>query len=170
METTIEVLFSLQKICQLFEIVIWKDQVLETFLYKALLLLFWLSLFINLFLYVFFFVYSAFSFINFLGGGWNVEFHYYDWPFFSLHRKWLFSWSLLRHHYIENGFLVDHYYNITTTTKKDFWRCDFTYGIKKDHNVENQKYLFKQLPVAYYLWIPRPVGPWGVWLGSIRLG
>ena len=64
---------------------------------------------------------------------------------------------------------------ITTTTsllrqKKDFRRCDFTYGIKKDHNVENQKYLFKQLPMAYYLWIPRPVGPWGVRLGSIRLG
>jgi hypothetical protein len=64
---------------------------------------------------------------------------------------------------------------ITTTTsllrqKKDFRQCDFTYGIKKDHNVENQKYLFKQLPMAYYLWIPRPVGPWGVWLGSIRLG
>ncbi len=64
---------------------------------------------------------------------------------------------------------------ITTTTSilrqnKDFRRCDFTYGIKKDHNVENHKYLFKQLPMAYYLWIPRPVGPWGVWLGSIRLG
>ena len=28
----------------------------------------------------------------------------------SLHRKSLFSWSLLQHHYIENGFLVDHYY------------------------------------------------------------
>ncbi len=27
----------------------------------------------------------------------------------SLHRKSLFSWSLLQHHYIENGFLVDHY-------------------------------------------------------------
>jgi hypothetical protein len=74
-------------------------------------------------------------------------------------------------HYIKMCPLVDHYYDITTTTKKkDFQRCDFTYGIKKDHNVENQKYLFKQIPMAYYLWIPRPVGPWGVWLGSIRLG
>ncbi len=27
----------------------------------------------------------------------------------SLHRKSLYSWSLLRHHYIKNGFLVDHY-------------------------------------------------------------
>ncbi len=52
------------------------------------------------------------------GGGRNVKFHYYDWPFFSLHQKWLFSWSLLCHHNIENGFLVDHYYDITTTTKK----------------------------------------------------
>ncbi len=88
-------------------------------------------------------------------------------------------------HYIENGFLVDHYYVITTSKmafqlittttsllgqKKDFRHCDFTYGIKKDHNVKNQKYIFKQLPMAYYLWIPRPVGPWGVQLGSIRLG
>ncbi len=48
-------------------------------------------------------------------GGRNVEFHYYNKPFFSLHRKWLFSWSLLRHHYIQNGFLVDHYYDITTS-------------------------------------------------------
>ncbi len=30
-------------------------------------------------------------------GGWNVEFHYYDGPFF---------------HYIKNGFLVDHYIEI----------------------------------------------------------
>jgi hypothetical protein len=47
--------------------------------------------------------------------GRNVKFHYYDRPFFSLHRKWLFSRSLLRHHYIENGFLIDHYYDITTS-------------------------------------------------------
>ncbi len=65
----------------------------------------------------------------------------------SLHRNVSFSWSLLRHQYYDK--------------KKDFRRCDFTYGIKKDHNVENQKCLFKQLPMAYYLWIPRPVGPWG---------
>jgi hypothetical protein len=74
------------------------------------------------------------------------------------------------HHYIEMWLLVDHYYDITTMTKNDFRCSDFTYGIKKDHNVENQKYIFKQLPMAYYLWLPRPVGPWGVWLGSIRLG
>jgi len=30
---------------------------------------------------------------------------------FSLHWKTLFSWSLLRHHYIESPFLVDHYYD-----------------------------------------------------------
>ncbi len=51
--------------------------------------------------------------------------------------------------------LVDHYYDITTTTKKDFRRCDFTYGVKKDQNVKNKKH---QLPMAYYLWLPRPVG------------
>ncbi len=35
---------------------------------------------------------------------------------------------------------------------------------KSDQNAENKKY---QLPMAYYLWIPRPVG---VTLGSIMLG
>ncbi len=45
--------------------------------------------------------------------------------------------------------LDDHYYDITTTTKKkDFWFSDFTYGIKKDHNVENQKKIF----LSNYLW------------------
>ncbi len=52
--------------------------------------------------------------------------------------------------------LVDHY-DITTTTKKDFRRCDFTYDVKKDQNVENKNH---QLPRAYYLWLPRPVGGW----------
>ncbi len=34
---------------------------------------------------------------------------------------------------------------ITTTKKKDFWCSDFTYGVKKDHNVETQniKYLWR---------------------------
>jgi hypothetical protein len=41
---------------------------------------------------------------------------------------------------------------ITTTTsllrqKKDFWCSDFTYGIKKDHNVENPKNI-----LSNYLW------------------
>jgi hypothetical protein len=83
-------------------------------------------------------------------GGRNVKFHYYDRLFFSLHRNCLFSSSLLQHHYIKNGFLVHHYYD-----KKDFRCSDFTYGVKKDHNVKNWKY---QLPMAYYLWLPRPVG------------
>jgi hypothetical protein len=37
---------------------------------------------------------------TFSRGGRNVEFHYYDWGFF---------------HNIENGFLVDHNYHITTS-------------------------------------------------------
>ncbi len=37
----------------------------------------------------------------------------------SEHQKWLFSWSLLQQ-------------------KSDFWCSDFTYGVKKDHNFENQ--------------------------------
>jgi len=44
-----------------------------------------------------------------MGGGRNVEFHYYDWQFFSERWKWLLSWSQLRHHNVENGFWVDHY-------------------------------------------------------------
>ncbi len=44
-----------------------------------------------------------------MGGGRNVEFHYYDWQFFSEHLKWLLSWSQLRHHNVKNGFWVDHY-------------------------------------------------------------
>jgi hypothetical protein len=82
--------------------------------------------------------------ITFMGGGRNVEFPYYDWPFFSLHRKCLFSWS-------EHQKSVHHYYD----KNLDFRCSDFTYGVKKDQNVENKKH---QLPMAYYLWLPRPVG------------
>ncbi len=42
------------------------------------------------------------------------------------------------------------------STQKHFWRSDFTYGVRKDQNVENQK---DQLPMVYYLRV-----------GSIRLG
>jgi hypothetical protein len=73
------------------------------------------------------------------------------------------------HHYIQMWPLVDHYYDITTTTKKDFRRCDFTYGIKKITMLKI-KNIFLSNYLWHYLWIPRPVGPWGVWLGSIRLG
>ena len=65
---------------------------------------------------------------------------------------------------VENVFWVDHYYDITTTTKKDFRRCDFTYGVKKDQNVKNKNinYLWR-ITYGYQ-------GLWGVRLGSIRLG
>ncbi len=56
-----------------------------------------------------------FNHVYHLRGGQNVKFHYYDRQIFSLHQKSLFSWSLLRHHYIENGFLVDHYYDKNKT-------------------------------------------------------
>ncbi len=77
-------------------------------------------------------------------------------------------------HLIKSCFLVDHYYDITaskmafqfitTTTKKDFRCSDFTYGIKKDHNVENRNinYLWR-ITYGYQ-------GLWGVNLRSIRLG
>jgi hypothetical protein len=51
------------------------------------------------------------------------------------------------HHYIESIFLVHHYYDKNQTFDVLILG---TYGIKKDHNVENQKY---QLPMAYYLWL-----------------
>ena len=84
-----------------------------------------------------------------LGGGRNVDDQNVDRPKILERQNGLFSWSERRNQNVENVFWVDHYYDITTTTKKDFRRCDFTYGIKKDHNVKNQKYLFKQLPMAY---------------------
>jgi hypothetical protein len=39
--------------------------------------------------------------------------------------------------------------------KNDFQCSDFTYGVKKDQNIKNRK---KQLPMAFYLCVPRPVG------------
>ncbi len=57
---------------------------------------------------------KAYSLI-FLGGGRNIEFHYYDWQLFSERQKCLLSWSLLQHHNVKNVFWVDHYYNITTS-------------------------------------------------------
>jgi hypothetical protein len=69
------------------------------------------------------------------------------------------SKKFANHHYIEIVFLVHHYYD-----KKDFRCSDFTYGVKKDHNVENQNidYLWR-ITYGYQ-------GLWGVRLGSIRLG
>ncbi len=69
----------------------------------------------------------------------------------------------LVHHYYNNQniksvFLVHHYYdnqNIEKNIEIYFWCSDFTYGIKKDQDMENWKH---QLPMAYYLWSPRPVG------------
>jgi hypothetical protein len=52
----------------------------------------------------------------------------------------------------------------TSKVKLDFRRSDFTYGVRKNQNVENQK--------SNYLWGIAYVfqGLWGVRLGSIRLG
>ncbi len=96
-------------------------------------------------------------------GGRNVKFHYYDRQFFSLHQKWLFSWSLLRHHFIESPFF-------SWSLLRQFRCSDFTYGIKKDHNVE-----IKNIFLSNYLWhitygYQGLWGPWGVRIGSIRLG
>ena len=63
-----------------------------------------------------------------MGGGRNVEFHYYDWPFFSEHQKCLFSSSLLLHQNIESLYLVDHNYEIDK---------DQNIEIDKDHYYES---------------------------------
>ena len=55
---------------------------------------------------------------------------------------------------------------VIRTSKKEKIRTSKVFH-KSDQNVKNRKY---QLPMAYYLWLPKPVGPWGVRLGSIRLG
>ncbi len=44
---------------------------------------------------------------------------------------------------------------VSFSTQKHFWCSDFTYGVRKDQNVKNRK---DQLPMAYYLCEPRPVG------------
>jgi hypothetical protein len=98
-----------------------------------------------------------------LGGGRNVELQNYDWPFFSERRNCLFSLSLLRHHNVENGFWVDHYYddqNIEKNIEIDFRCSDFTYGVKKGHNVENQNinYLWRITYGYQGLWGPGGLG------------
>jgi hypothetical protein len=101
-------------------------------------------------------------------GGRDVKFQSVDWPFFSLLRKWLFSWSLLRHHYIENGFLVNHYYknqNVEKNIKiKTFDVLILPMASKKitTSKIKNSNYLWH---ITYGC-----QGLWGVRLGSIRLG
>ena len=104
--------------------------------------------------------------------GRNVEFHYYDRPFFLERQNCLFSSSLLRHqnvksvflvhhyieidkdHNIESVFLVHHYYN----KNQIFDVLILPKASKKITTSKIKKDLFKQLPMVYYLWIPRPVG------------
>ena len=48
----------------------------------------------------------------------------------ALHQKSLFSWSLLPHHYIENGFLVDHYIKID---KDHYYKSSWSLLQKSEH-------------------------------------
>ncbi len=74
----------------------------------------------------------------------------------------------LVHHYyynqnIESVFLVHHYYdnqNIEKNIEIDFWCSDFTYGVKKDHNVENRNinYLWRSTYGYQGLWGPGGLG------------
>ena len=64
---------------------------------------------------------------------------------------------------IENVFWVDHYYddqNIEKNIEIDFQCSDFTYGVKKDHNVENQNinYLWHITYGYQGLWGPGGLG------------
>ena len=78
------------------------------------------------------------------------------------------------HHYIESHFLVHHYYY--NQNNKNGFLVDHYYDTfnvlilpMASKKITTSK-IKNQLPMAYYLWLPRPVGPWGVRLGSIRLG
>jgi hypothetical protein len=77
--------------------------------------------------------------------------------------------NVSKHQNIESVFLVHHYYdnqNIEKNIEIDFRCSDFTYGVKKDHNIENRNinYLWRITYGYQGLW-----GPGGVRLGSIRL-
>ena len=83
-----------------------------------------------------------------LGGGRNVEFQNYDWPFFQN---------------VKIVFLVYHYYddqNIEKNIEIDFQCSDFTYGVKKGHNVKNQNinYLWRITYGYQGLWGPGGLG------------
>ena len=58
--------------------------------------------------------------------------------------------KFVNNHYIESVFLVHHYYDKNQTFDVLFylWR-------QKRSQRRKSKY---QLPMAYYLWLPRPVG------------
>ena len=90
-----------------------------------------------------------FFFILFVqGGGRNVEFHYYDWSFFSQCQKCLFSSSLLQNHYIKNVFLVHHYiknhclFSSSLLRKSERW---------KECEKEHQK---SQFCLIFTFWLP----------------
>jgi hypothetical protein len=75
------------------------------------------------------------------------------------------------YHYIEMWPLVDHYYDITTTTKKKTFDVVILPMASKKIATSKIKNIF----LSNYLWhitygYQGLVGPWGVWLGSIRLG
>ena len=75
--------------------------------------------------------------------GRNVEFHYYDRPFFLERQNCLFSSSLLRHQNVKSVFLVHHY------IEKE-----------KYHNVDNQNinYLWHITYGYQGLWGPGGLG------------
>jgi hypothetical protein len=117
--------------------------------------------------------------IKFLRGGRNVKFHYYNRPFFSEHWNCIFRSSLLRHQNVKSVFLVHHYIKKEKDHNvKSVFLVDHYYDKNQIFDVlilpmASKKITSKikdQLPMAYYLWLPRPVGPWGVRLVSIRLG
>jgi hypothetical protein len=117
--------------------------------------------------------------LTFLRGGRNVKFHYYNWPFFSEHRNGLFSSSLLRHQNVKSVFLVHHYIKKEKDHNvKSVFLVDHYYDKNQIFDVlilpmASKKITSKikdQLPMAYYLCLPRPVRPWGVRFVSIRLG
>ena len=72
-------------------------------------------------------------------GGRNVEFHYYDWSFF---------------HNVENGFWVDHNYDITTSKMVFSWSL---------HRKEWKEHRKDQFCLIFKFWLPMAYVPMAFW-------
>jgi hypothetical protein len=78
----------------------------------------------------------------------------------SERRKYFLDDQNVENHFVENmiknHFIEKNVKSFGSFSSQKYFQCsDFTYGVRKDQNIENQK---EQLPMAYYLCVPRPVG------------
>jgi hypothetical protein len=102
----------------------------------------------------------------------NIEIQKEHWKCFkaSEHRKCLFSSSLLLQSEHRKCLLSSSLLQQSEHQKEHRnWLSMFWFYLWRQKRSQRRKSKY-QLPMAYYLWLPRSVGPWGVRLGSIRLG